>query len=107
MEAPPAEKAPAPAFVEANYRSAALHNPPTRYPRLALERHWEGMVLLRVRVLANGTAGTVRIERSSGHEVLDESAGEQVKNWRFVPAREGNTPVDSWVIIPVEFKLKK
>lgn len=108
MEAPPAEKPPAPApFVEANYRSASLSNPPTRYPRLALERHWEGTVLLRVRVLASGAAGEVRIERGSGHDVLDESAGEQVRNWRFVPAREGNAPVASWVIIPIEFKLKR
>jgi periplasmic protein TonB len=108
VSAPPVEKPPAPApFVEANYRSASLNNPPTRYPRLALERRWEGQVLLRVRVLASGTAGEVRVERGSGHDVLDESASEQVKSWRFVPAREGNAPVDSWVIIPIEFKLKR
>lgn len=108
VDAPPVEKPPAPApFVEANYRSASLNNPPTRYPRLALERRWEGLVLLRVHVLASGAAGEVRIERGSGHDVLDESASEQVKNWRFVPAREGHAPVDSWVIIPIEFKLKR
>jgi protein TonB len=108
VSAPPVEKPPAPApFVEANYRSASLNNPPTRYPRLALERRWEGLVLLRVHVLASGAAGEVRVERGSGHDALDQSAREQVKNWRFVPAREGNAPVDSWVIIPIEFKLKR
>lgn len=96
-----------PAFVEADYRSASLNNPPTRYPRAALERHWEGRVLLRVQVLANGSAGEVAVEKSSGHEVLDASASEQVKSWRFVPARERSGPLDSWVIIPIEFKIKR
>jgi len=104
--ASPAAPSPAP-FVEANYKSPTLHNPPTRYPRLALERQWEGTVTLRVRVLANGSAGEIRIERSSGHELLDESTIEQVRDWRFAPARKGNQAVDSWVVIPIEYKLKR
>lgn len=103
---PPAPRpAPAP-YVEASYKSPSLHNPPTRYPRLALERQWEGTVTLRVRVLANGSPGEIKVERSSGHELLDDSTVEQVQNWRFIPARKGDQPVDSWVIVPIEYKLK-
>jgi protein TonB len=108
-EAPVQTKAAAPApapFVEASYRSPSLNNPPTRYPRLALERQWEGTVTLRVQVLASGSAGEIRIERSSGHEILDEATVEQVKSWRFVPARRGDQSVVSWVIIPIQYKLK-
>lgn len=103
--APAAAPAPAP-FVEASYKSPSLNNPPTRYPRLALERQWEGTVTLRVQVLASGSAGEIKIERSSGHEILDEATIEQVKNWRFIPARRGDQTVVSWVIIPIQYKLK-
>ena len=105
IEAKAAAAVPAP-FVEASYRSPSLNNPPTRYPRLALERQWEGTVTLRVQVLASGSAGEIKVERSSGHEILDEATVEQVKNWRFIPARRGIQTVVSWVIIPIQYKLK-
>lgn len=104
---PPVAAAPAPApFQEANYKAAYLQNPPPRYPSIARERHWQGEVLIRTRILADGTAGEVRLERSSGHEALDEAALDAVKGWRFVAAKEGDKAVDSWVIIPIDFKLK-
>ena len=100
--------APPPApFVEASYKAPGLNNPPTRYPRIALERRWEGKVTLRVQVMPNGSAGEIKIERSSGHGILDEATVEQVKNWRFVPARRGDRAVVSWVIVPIEYKLKR
>ncbi|BBL72348.1 hypothetical protein MoryE10_29540 [Methylogaea oryzae] len=103
--AAPAAPAPAP-FQEANYKANYLQNPPPRYPSMARERHWQGEVLVRTRILADGTAGEVRLERSSGHDVLDEAALEAVRQWRFVAAKEGDKAVDSWVIIPIDFKLK-
>lgn len=105
----PVQSAPAPApvsFTEASYKSPGLRNPPTRYPRIALERQWEGTVVLRVQVLASGLAGEIKIERSSGHELLDDSTIEQVKEWHFIPAQKNDQPADSWVIVPIEFKLK-
>lgn len=105
VAAAPVAPAPTP-FQEANYKAAYLQNPPPRYPSMARERHWQGEVLIRTRILADGTAGDVRLERSSGHEALDEAALEAVKRWRFVAAKEGDRAVDSWVIIPIDFKLK-
>ncbi|MBS1211705.1 MAG: putative TonB-like protein [Proteobacteria bacterium] len=95
-----------PPFVEASYKAPSLNNPPTRYPPVALERRWEGKVALRVQVLPAGTAGEIRIEQSSGHEILDDAAVEQVRSWRFLPARRGDQAVASWVIVPIEYKLK-
>ena len=94
-------------FVEAVFRSASLRNPPTQYPRLAIEHQWEGRVILRVQVLINGLAGQIHIEQGSGHPLLDDAAVQQVKTWHFIPARKGDQPVDSWVKVPVEFRLKR
>jgi protein TonB len=36
---------------------------------------------------------------------LDDAARLAVSNWRFVPARQGDTPVTAWVVVPVRFAL--
>lgn len=102
----PAVQAPAAPFVEANYRAAYLNNPPPKYPMAAKERHIEGLVVLKVQVLSDGSSGNVSIDQSSGHEVLDEAAAEAARRWRFVPAKRGDETVASVVLIPIEFKLK-
>ncbi|MGZ8200307.1 MAG: energy transducer TonB family protein, partial [Methylosarcina sp.] len=35
----------------------------------------------------------------------DESAMEAVKKWRFIPARRGDNPVASSVVVPILFSL--
>ena len=93
-------------FTEANYRANYAHNPKPEYPTVAKSRGWTGKVLLRVQVSAQGTSDTVTVEQSSGHEILDESAVEAVKQWRFIPAKRGETPVASSVIVPIIFTLR-
>lgn len=96
----------APAFTEANFRANYAHNPKPDYPAIARSRGWQGKVLLRVKVSAQGTSDDVTVEQSSGHDILDESAIEAVKRWRFIPAQRGDTPVASSVIVPIDFKLR-
>jgi protein TonB len=93
------------AYEGAKSNAAYLHNPKPDYPPLAKRRQWEGRVLLKVRVLANGTAAAVSVDTSSGHDLLDEAALEAVRQWHFVPAKRGGQPVDSWVNIPINFNL--
>lgn len=81
-------------------------NPKPLYPEEARRRGYEGTVRLEVEVLASGRAGRIGVKKSSGHEVLDQSALKAVKEWRFIPARFGTVPVKSTVIIPVTFQLK-
>lgn len=81
-------------------------NPPPDYPTLARRRHYEGTVLLNVRVDMEGNAAEVQIARSSGHAVLDRSAVAAVERWRFEPARRLGRPVEMWVQVPVRFALK-
>lgn len=83
-----------------------LHNPKPNYPGVARSRHWEGLVLLRVYVTPDGHCGNLNVARSSGHDVLDESAVAAVRNWRFVPGKRGDTPIASWVTVPIEFALR-
>jgi protein TonB len=47
----------------------------------------------------------VEIRTSSGVERLDRAALDAVRRWRFVPARQGDTPVDAWVLVPIRFSL--
>lgn len=89
----------------AKANASYLHNPKPEYPALAKRRQWEGRVLLKVRVLANGSVAAVSVETSSGHELLDEAALEAVRQWHFVPAKRGGQAVDSWVNVPINFNL--
>jgi protein TonB len=89
------------------YNDVSLNNPKTRYPPVALQRGWEGTVLLLVQVLSSGTAGEITVQKSSGHELMDESAMEQVRQWRFTPATRHGRPIESSVLIPVDFKINK
>lgn len=93
-------------FVPADSNAAYLKNPKPVYPMVARRRGWEGTVVLRVYVGADGHTQRVTIQRSSGHDVLDESAMDAVKEWRFVPAKRGEVAEASWVKIPIVFQLK-
>lgn len=93
-------------FTEANFRANYAHNPKPEYPPVAKSRGWTGKVLLRVQVSAEGLSNGVAVEQSSGHEMLDDAAVEAVKQWRFIPAKRGETPVASSVIVPIIFTLR-
>jgi protein TonB len=83
-----------------------LVNPPPPYPTLSRRKGEEGRVVLRVLVNAAGTAQTVEIRASSGHERLDMAARDTVRRWKFVPARRGAEPVSAWVLVPISFRLE-
>jgi protein TonB len=66
----------------------------------------QGKVMLRVQVLADGTAGTVQIRQTSGFPMLDEAAESAVRTWRFNPATSDGKPVAEWYLVPITFTLK-
>jgi len=76
------------------------------YPKEAKDRGYHGKVFLRVQVFADGQVGEIKVEKSSGHEILDSSAIDAVKKWKFAPGRVGNTPESYWVNIPIRFDLQ-
>jgi protein TonB len=72
-----------------------------------MRRDWQGQVLLRVRVSPAGRVEGAQIERSSGHDVLDEAAIQAVRGWSFVPSRQGGVPISGWVSVPIVFRLQQ
>ncbi|WP_438391997.1 energy transducer TonB [Caballeronia sp. DA-9] len=105
--APPAPAALAPVerITEAHGSAGYLHNPAPQYPDAAQERNWQGRVLLKVHVLADGHPDSVIVAQSSGHQILDDAALKAVNHWLFAPARRGDTPIDGWANVPIDFKL--
>ena len=106
IAAPPAPPAPPVAVVAARFDADYLHNPKPVYPALSRRNAEEGKVLLKVRVSAQGTALDVAISKSSTFARLDKAAAEAVAQWRFVPAKRGDEPVESSVIVPITFALE-
>lgn len=90
---------------EASATAAYLNNPPPVYPEAAQEKGWEGTVILSVLVQPDGKAKTVEIKTSSGRKILDQAAMQTVQRWTFVPARKGETAVEGWVEVPIDFRL--
>jgi protein TonB len=81
-------------------------NPKPLYPREARKKGFQGEVVLKVEVLSDGLVGEVEVKKSSGHEILDRSALSAVKQWKFTPAKRGETAISTWVNIPIKFQLQ-
>ncbi|MFT8209793.1 MAG: TonB family protein [Symbiopectobacterium sp.] len=94
------------AITPASATADHLNNPPPQYPVLALKRKRQGTVQLRVQVLASGRPGEIQIVRSSGRDILYQAAVAAVRQWSFVAARRGGTPMESWASFPLSFKLQ-
>lgn len=92
-------------FSEATFEANYGTNPKPQYPAFARSRGWQGKVLLRVNVTAEGLSESVEVYRSSGHDLLDESAVTAVEKWQFVPAKRGDQAVACSVIVPIIFTL--
>ena len=83
-----------------------LDNPAPAYPGLSRRLGEHGRVLLRVLVSPDGLARQVEVRESSGYERLDRAARDTVRNWRFVPARQGTQGIAAWVQVPISFSLR-
>jgi len=79
------------------------------YPAFAIRTGIQGSVILEVDVYKDGSLGTIKVKKSlmSGPGGLDEAAINTVKKWKFQPGKSGGKPVDTSVIIPIEFTLTR
>jgi protein TonB len=96
-------------------RSAAFHSSPVPiagackrppYPERAARLGWQGLVVCRVTVAADGSVVRVTVEESSGRKLLDEAALRALETWRFVPGKRGDDPVQMDWIKRVEFRIE-
>lgn len=92
---------------QARFDADYLKNPAPAYPPLSRRLGEEGKVVLRVSVTPQGTADSVEIKTSSGSSRLDEAAQRTVRNWKFIPAKRGDAAIQSWVLVPIIFKLEQ
>jgi len=75
------------------------------YPAAARRLGEQGVVVVRVRVAADGRAEQIELAGSSGSARLDEAALRSVRGWLFRPAESGAGPVESWITLRVIFRL--
>jgi protein TonB len=102
---PPAP--PAPALVQPRFDADYLKNPapPTRRFRGAWAKKARSSCAFWS--ISQGTADSVEVKTSSGSQRLDEAAVNTVKHWKFIPAKRGDTAVQSAVLVPIIFKLEQ
>lgn len=77
------------------------------YPRLAAMRGWEGEVRLRLKVARKGNLLSLQVDRSSGHEILDQHALQLVDLVRMPPFPDELEGSEIQITVPVNYKLKK
>jgi protein TonB len=93
--------------MDIDLNAAYLDNPKPPYPPLAYRMRVEGRVILDVEVLETGLVGGAQLFQTSGSELLDQSALETVKKWRFRPAVKEGVIRRQWVKVPIHFHLNK
>jgi protein TonB len=95
-----------PTTIAAHYDADYLANPAPAYPAASRRLGEQGTVLLRVQVMRNGRPQAIEVLAGSGSPRLDRAATEAVRRWRFVPATQQGRPVDSWLRVPIVFRLE-
>lgn len=105
-ETPRAASPPPLPVTQPRFNADYLDNPKPPYPGASRRMGEEGEVRLRVQVDTSGHAQQIEVYRSSGFPRLDQAALDTVKQWRFVPARQGDQPIPAWVIVPIQFSLR-
>ncbi|MGE5638591.1 MAG: TonB family protein [Clostridia bacterium] len=79
-----------------------------RYPRTAMDNNWEGRVVVRMIIGANGMIASISVISSSGHEILDKQAVDMIQKAKprvLIPAalRGKEFPLE----IPVIYSLRE
>lgn len=100
--------APLPASSEEPLQTVSLADGTIRvvYPALSRRLGEEGVVVLRIRVEADGRISAAAVLQSSGFPRLDEAARRGALGGRMRPAMRGDTPVAMSFRLPVQFVLR-
>ncbi len=77
-----------------------------KYPPIALKNGIEGSVVVKVLIGEDGLPIRSEVEYST-NGLLDKAAQEAVMETRFKPATQDGSPVRAWLMIPIDFELKK
>lgn len=75
------------------------------YPVAARRDEQEGRVLIQTRVLSSGKTQDAKVVKSSGFALLDQAALRASTHWPCTPASLAGVAVDSWIAVPVVFRI--
>ena len=76
------------------------------YPESARSQRREGIVKLRLEILATGKLGRIEIVKSSGDKAMDTAAMQAANRWVFLPARDAVSGAPTTVTTTVLFAFK-
>ncbi len=104
-DAPPGPPAGAPVRVGGRIAAPDLvHRVEPKYPAIAQNAHVAGTVVLEATVDTSGRVQSVRVLR--GVPLLNESAIEAVKQWRYSPLQLNGTPTPFILTVTVTFQMQ-
>ena len=89
----------------AKYKIGTIENPHPEYPIIARKKGWQGRLLLAVHIDQNGNVLNIHVKETSGYGILDRASVKTIRDWKFLPARHGDSNVEDNINIPVSFKL--
>lgn len=99
------EDGPPPDFVPYEKEPKVIKQAKPAYPEIARKAGLEGKVWVKIWVGKDGKPKKVVIQKSAS-EIFDQAAIDAAMQMVFTPAMMQNGPVDVWVSIPFDFKLK-
>ncbi len=76
------------------------------YPEICRQAGIEGTTVVKMLIDIDGSVIDVKILKSSGNQLLDQSAIAAARKSTFTPAKQRDTLVRVWVSRPVRFQLK-
>ena len=104
-EAPPAppQMAPPPTYLNALFQHLARNK---HYPRMAQVQRIQGVAYLRFTMNRQGRILSHRLEKSSGHPILDEEVEALIQRAQPLPALPPEMADQIELIVPILFSLK-
>jgi TonB family protein len=88
-------------------RAYCVYCPEPRYPLMARQRGWQGVVDVGLQVLADGSVEDADLQRSSGFSVLDQAAVQVARQSRFTPPATLGLPAPLRGRIEYRFQLSE
>jgi protein TonB len=76
------------------------------YPEIARKAGVEGRVLVYAKINVDGRVAKTKVVKSLGPNGCDEAAVRAIQSVKWIPAKQRDRPVQVWVSVPVDFRLK-
>lgn len=87
-------------------KPALLSNLDLIYPQDAVREGLEGEVLARILVSKTGIVTDIKLDKSSGHEILDTATINYVRKLKFLPAEINGKYQSAWTSMLVKFNFE-